>query len=170
MATPTKPPASKSSATKSSGAKPSGTKPAPAPAPRRRTLPITLLAVISVIAGISAVFDTFRYLGWMPTSVTTVMGELSFYNFSWFGAILSGLVALIWFATAGQLWRLDPRGWMFVAVIATINLVFLLLAWLGQSSWSSVALGVIISGVALILAMLPSTKAAFGIPPQPARR
>jgi hypothetical protein len=145
---------------------------APATAPRR-TAAIVILAVVAVLAGISAVLDTLRLLGWLPTQMTTLMGEIEFYNQNFFGAILSGLVALIWFATAGQLWRLDPRGWLFVAAISTLNIIFLLLAWLGASSFQSIVWGLVLSAVALILALLPSTKAAFGMqnpPPTAARK
>ncbi len=132
----------------------------------RRTLPIIILAILAVVAGISAVVDTLRLMGWLPTTLTTTLGELEFYNVNWFAAILTGVVALIWFATAGQLWRLDPRGWLFVAVIATINLIFLVLAWF-SSSFQAVAVSMAVNVVALILAMLPSTKAAFGMDQPP---
>lgn len=132
----------------------------------RRTLPIIILAILAVVAGISAVVDTLRLMGWLPAFETAV-GDLEFYRINWFAAILTGVVALIWFATAGQLWRLDPRGWLFVAVIATINLVFLVLAWF-SSSFQAVMLGLAVNVVALILAMLPSTQAAFGMNQPPA--
>lgn len=132
----------------------------------RRTLPIILLAILAVVAGISAVLDTLRLMGWLPTTIETALGDLEFYNVNWFAAILTAVVALIWFSTAGQLWRLDPRGWLFVAVIATINLVFLVLAWF-SSSFQAVAIGIVLNVLALILALLPSTKAAFGLPQPP---
>ena len=51
-----------------------------------------------------------------------------------------------------------------MVVIAVFYLILLLLAWIGASSWQAVAPGIIVSGLALILGMLPSTKAAFGMP------
>lgn len=125
----------------------------------QRTFAITLLAVLAAIAGIIAIVDVFRYLGLLP------MGELfgvSFFGVNWFGAILSAIVALIWFSVARQLWYLDPRGWLFVVVIAIINLIFLLLAILGQTTFQAVALNIIVNGLALILAFLPNTREAFG--------
>jgi glucose-6-phosphate-specific signal transduction histidine kinase len=128
---------------------------------RRRTLPITILAIVAVVAGVYAVFDLLRFLSILPAAQ---VGEMSFYNFSWLGALLAGILALIWFSTAAQLWRLDPRGWLFVVLVATLNLIFLVMAWIGRSSWQAVSAGIIINGVALILGLLPSTKAAFGMP------
>jgi hypothetical protein len=128
-----------------------------------RTLAITILALLAAIAGILAVIDTLRLLGLMPTTVNTLLGELKFYNTNWLGAILAGIVAVIWFVVAWQLWNVDPRGWLFVVVIAVINIVFLLLAVLGQSTFQSVLLQLAINAVALILALLPSTKEAFNM-------
>ena len=76
--------------------------------------------------------------------------------------LLAGLLALIWFWTVIQLWNLDPRGWLFAVVVAAFNLILLGLAWLGQSSFQAVLPGLVLNGLALILGMLPGTKAAFG--------
>jgi hypothetical protein len=127
---------------------------------RHRTFAITLLAILSVIAGLLAVWDTLQYFGWAPYT----LGNRQFYGgVNWLGGILSIIVALIWFSVAGQLWNLNPQGWLFVVVISVFYLIMLLLAWLGQSSWEAVAPGIIVSGLALILGLLPSTKAAFGV-------
>lgn len=127
---------------------------------RHRTFAVVLLAIVSVIAGLLAVWDTLQYFGWAPYS----LGNLSFYGgVNWLGGILSIIVALIWFSVAGQLWNLNPQGWLFVVVISVFYLIMLGLAWLGASSWQAVAPGIIISGLALILGLLPSTKAAFGV-------
>jgi hypothetical protein len=60
------------------------------------------------------------------------------------------------------LWNLDPRGWMFVVVIAIFNLILGAVAVIGGTPVQSLGLGLAISGLALILALLPGTKAAFG--------
>lgn len=138
-----------------------------AKAPARRTLLITVLAILAVVAGVLAVIDTLRFLGLLPFYT---LGELKFFNTSFFGAILSGLVALIWFSTAAQIWRLDPRGWLFIVTIATLNLIFLVMALIGRSTWEAVALGIVVNAVALIIGLLPSTKAAFGMQKPPAAR
>lgn len=128
---------------------------------RHRNFAIVLLTILAVIGGLLAVWDTLQYFGWAPYS----LGNLTFYSptTNWLGGILSIIVALIWFSVAGQLWNLNPQGWLFVVVIAVFYLIMLLLAWIGQSSWQAVAPGIIVSGAALILGLLPSTKAAFGV-------
>jgi len=100
-----------------------------------------------------------RHLGILP--VAEVL-SLKFYDMSWLGAILSAIVAVIWFTVARQLWNLDPQGWLFVVVIAILNLALLLAAVLGRTTFQAVSLTVVVNAAALILALLPSTKAAFG--------
>jgi hypothetical protein len=121
----------------------------------KRSGAIVILAIISVVAGLVAVSDTVRYLMWATS-------EFDFFGSPWLGAILSGLVALIWFATARQIWNLDPRGWLFMVSIAAIFLIFDVIALIGGTPWEYLATGFVITGLALILALLPSTKREFG--------
>ncbi len=125
----------------------------------KRPFAVTLLAIVCVLAGLVAVLDMFRYFGFTPFSP---IGRLEFFGVNVFGAILSGAVALIWFSVARQLWNLDPRGWLFVITIAILYLVFAFVALLGDNSFQDVSPAVVISGFALLLAILPGTRSAFG--------
>ena len=126
-----------------------------------RTVAVAILAVIAVLAGMWNVMDTLRYLGLIP--VVEVLGfGLKLFNVNWLGAILSGIVAVIWFSVAAQLWRLDPRGWLFIVMIAGFDLVFLFLAMIGGTSFQAIAPAVLLCAAALLLALLPGTKDAFG--------
>jgi hypothetical protein len=128
---------------------------------RQRNWAIWILIIVAVVAGILAVIDALRYMGWLPA---LSLGSLNFFlpNAYWLGAGLSVLVAVIWFAVAAQLYNLNPRGWLFVVVIAVFNLIMLALALLGQTAWTAISLAVIVNVIALILALLPSTKNEFG--------
>jgi hypothetical protein len=131
----------------------------PQPTPQHRTFAVVVLAILAVIAGLIAIADTLRYMGLLPIAV---LGELKFFGVNWFGAILSGVVAVIWFAVARQIWNLDPRGWLFVILISGFNLIILALAVIGATQFQAVAVNFLVNAVALILALLPSTKQAFG--------
>ena len=125
----------------------------------KRTAGITILAIVAVAAGLVAVVDTIRYLEWL-------FSPLSFLGSPFLGAALSGLVALIWFSVAAQIWRVDPRGWLFMVAIATIYLIFDVIALIAADSFE-VALellmpSLVINLLALILGLLPSTKREFG--------
>ena len=134
-------------------------KPSAQPAPHR-TLAVIILAILAVLAGIFALLDAARYMGWLPIAT---LGDMKFVlpSAQWFAAIMSAIVGVIYFVVAWWIWNLNPSGWLFVVVISIINLIFLFLAILGQTTFTAVALQVIVNAAALILALIPSTKAAF---------
>lgn len=127
---------------------------------KERTWAIYILFILAIIAGLLAFVDAARYMGWLPIAT---LGALKFTlpSAQWLGALLSAMVGVIWFVVAKWIWDLNESGRLFVLVIAVVNLIVLLLAILGQSTFSSVALGVIVNVLALILALLPSTEEAF---------
>jgi predicted flap endonuclease-1-like 5' DNA nuclease len=81
---------------------------------------------------------------------------------------MAGIVGIIFFVVAMWLWNLNPSGWLFVVVITIFNLIFLGLALIGQTSFNDIMLQLGINALALILALIPSTKQAFlPAPPTP---
>jgi hypothetical protein len=132
-----------------------------------RPAAVTVLVVIAVIAGLSALLNALRYMGWLPVTISTSMGDLTF-NMpaaQWLGALIELVIALIWFSVARQLASLDQRGWWFVVIISVINLIYLVLVVLGPAPMQAVWWGIVINAIALILALLPSTQVAFGRQP-----
>ena len=127
----------------------------------KRPITVILLTILAVIAGILAVIDVLRYLSILPV---TTLGPVNFFGFSFIGAIMAGIVAAIWFWAAQKLWTLDPQGWIFVVVIAIVYLIFDFVAILGRSSFQAMLPSILVSAIALILGLLPSTKKAFGQP------
>ncbi|MFN2137752.1 MAG: hypothetical protein ACK2UK_17465 [Candidatus Promineifilaceae bacterium] len=127
---------------------------------KERTWAVYVLFVIAIIAGILALLDAARYMGWLPIAT---LGELKFTlpSAAWLGAILSALVGIIWFVVAKWIWDLNESGRLFILVIAVVNLIVLVLAILGQTTFSAVALQIAVNVIALVLALLPSTEEAF---------
>ncbi len=137
------------------------------PAKRDRTFAVVILAALAVIAGILSLVDAARYMGWLPIAT---FGDMNFVlpQAQWFAAIMAGIVGIIFFVVAMWLWNLNPSGWLFVVVITIFNLIFLGLALIGQTSFNDVMLQLGINALALILALIPSTKQAFlPAPPTP---
>lgn len=121
----------------------------------KRTAAIYILAIIAVIAGVVALFDALRYMQWL-------FSPLSFLGGSIFGAILSTMVAAIWFWAAARIWNLDPRGWLFLVTIAALYLIFDIIALIAGTPIDYLMGSIVINLLALILGLLPSTKAEFG--------
>lgn len=126
---------------------------------RSRTIWIWLLIAAAAIIGILDLIDAMRFLGW-----NVGFSNLRFFDgqTSFIGAFLSFILAVIWLSVARQLYNFDPRGWLFVVAIATINLIFLFMSLFSGNSFSDIGLNVALNVLALVLGMLPSTKAAFG--------
>jgi len=120
-----------------------------------RPFAVTILAILAAIAGILAIVDVLRYLGFL-------FSPLNFLGTPILGAILSGIVALIWFWAAQKLWTLDPQGWLFTVSIAAIYLIFDVIGIIGGIPFQALLGSIIVSGLALILCILPGTKQAFG--------
>ena len=72
------------------------------------------------------------------------------------------MMAAIYIWVARMLWNLDPQGWLFVAVLSTLNLIIALISILGNSTWEAMLPAILINGLILIYCLLPGTKAAFG--------
>jgi hypothetical protein len=123
----------------------------------KRSVGASILAVIAVFAGIVAIIDVLRYLGFL-------FSPLSFFSpgFGFIGAIMAGIVAAIWFWAAQKLWAQDEQGWLFMVVMAIVYLIFDFVALLGGNSFSSMLTSVVISALILVIAFLPGTKEGFG--------
>ena len=100
---------------------------------KQRPLAVTILAIVALIAGVLVLLDALRFFG------VALFGllRLDFFGVAWLGGILSLIVALIWLGTARQLFTLDPRGWMFVVVVAILTLIINVIGLLGGNSFSS---------------------------------
>ena len=128
---------------------------------RNRPFGVTLLAILAAIGAIIAIFHTLQMLHLFP--IRGPFGIFSFFTFSLFGALLWGVLALIYIWVVRMLWNLNPQGWLFVTVIATLNLILAVISIIGQSTWQAMSAAIVINGLILIYCLLPSTKEAFNL-------
>lgn len=125
---------------------------------RSRPFGVTLLAILGGIAAIVAGIHTLQMLHLWPIS----MGTVRFFTFDLFGAILWGVMFLIWIWVVRGLWNLDPSAWLFVVVLSSLNLILDVMSIFGGSTWQAMAPSIIVNGLVLLYGLLPGTKAAFG--------
>ena len=128
---------------------------------KKRPFGITLLALLAGLAALVAIVHTLQMLHLFP--ISGPFGEARFFTFDLVGALLWGLMAAIYLWVFRMLWNLDPQGWLFVVVIAVLNLVLAFMSIIGDSTWQSMLPALIINGLVLIYGMLPGTKDAFSI-------
>ncbi|MCB0132437.1 MAG: hypothetical protein KDD78_16360 [Caldilineaceae bacterium] len=131
---------------------------------KQRPFGVTLLAILAGLATLVAIWHTLQMLHILPVSLETVLGSVNFFTFSIIGAILWGIMAAIWLWVTRGLWNLDPQAWLFVVVMATLNLVLAFVSILGASSFGAMLPSIIVNGLALIYGMTPGVKSAFGQP------
>jgi hypothetical protein len=91
-----------------------------------------------------------------------LLGDLKFWNFDLVGALMWGLLAVVYVWLVRVLWNVEPQGWLFLVVLSTLNLILAFVSMLAQSSWQALAPTILVNGLILIYCLLPSTKEAFG--------
>ena len=134
---------------------------------KKRPLGVTMLAILAVVAGILAIYYALRMFGiiqarypvW-PTRVRILRRRLVG------GHSLRIILALIWFWVARMLWNLDAQGWLFVVILATLNLILGVISWIAGTPFEAVFASLLINGLILLYGLMPGTKDAFDIPTQ----
>jgi hypothetical protein len=127
-----------------------------------RSVSLVLLGALAALLGVLHAIDVLLYLGVIASAAT---GATAFFGVGILGAILAGIVAWIWFWAAGGLWRGDPQAWQFVILVAVFTLVFDALALIAGTPLSVRMPSILLAALALILALLPSTREA--VMPEP---
>jgi hypothetical protein len=129
---------------------------------RNRPFVITLLAILVLFAFAQAAVVTLQMLHLLPVWI----GPVHFWTFDFWGALMWGILALIYLWLFVMLWNVNPQGWLFLVIISGLNLILAFLSILGSSSWEAMMPAILINGVILLYCLLPSTKQAFMIPPK----
>jgi hypothetical protein len=124
---------------------------------KERPLGITILAILALLGAAWALIVTLQMLHLLPIFV----GQLHFWTFDFWAALLWGILFLIYLWVFRMLWSVNPQGWLFMVIISGLNLILAFLSVLGGSTWDAMAGSIIINGLILIYCLLPSTKSAF---------
>jgi predicted flap endonuclease-1-like 5' DNA nuclease len=128
---------------------------------KKRPFGVTILAILAGIGAVIAIYHTLQMLHLLP--ISGPFGVFKFFTFDLLGAIVWGILALIYIWVVRKLWNLDPQGWLFVAALATINLILAVISVIGQSTWQAMLPAILVNGLILFYVLLPNTKEAFGV-------
>jgi drug/metabolite transporter (DMT)-like permease len=126
----------------------------------KRPFGVTILAILAGVLAVLAGIHTLQALGILPFAI----GPFSIRAFSFFNALMWGLLVWVYIWLIQMLWRMDPQAWLFLAVITVFNLILDFVMMLSGSTWSDVSISFLINALILIYVMLPGTRRAFGQP------
>jgi len=104
---------------------------------KKRPIGVTLLAILAGFAAVIAIIYTLQMLHLWP--VTGPLGLFKFFTF------------------------MDIQGWLFVVVMATLNIILGLFSVIGGTPWEAISVALFLNTLILIYGLLPGTKAAFGV-------
>jgi hypothetical protein len=125
---------------------------------RHRPIGITILAVLTGLAALVAVWHTLQFLHLLPFT----LGELRFYTFDLLAAFLFALSAAVWIWATVNLWNVQPQGLLFATFLSGLNLILAALSILGGSTFQALLPAILLNGVILIYCLTPGVRRAFG--------
>ncbi|MCS6845734.1 MAG: hypothetical protein NZ528_15650 [Caldilineales bacterium] len=127
---------------------------------RHRPFGITVLAILVLLSFIIAILGLLQALAILPPLLNP--GPRSF---NLWAAIIWALMAWVYFWLFQMLWRVDPQGWLFLAVVSVFNLAINFAILLtGGGTFSELAISFILNALILAYIMLPGVRKAFGQP------
>jgi hypothetical protein len=125
----------------------------------KRPIGVTILAVLSALAGLAQVWRIGVYLGWFSFDVAGVSMKLPEAN--WGAALWSLLIAAIWFWVAAQFWNMRAAGWQFGVFISLFTLIWGFFALLFGSSVEAETIPMFLALAVYIYLMWPGVREAF---------
>jgi len=119
---------------------------------------ITILAILAGIATVIAAIHTLQFLHLFPF----FLGNMAFFGFDLWGALMWGLLTLVYAWVVYMLWTVNPQGWIFLIALAVLNLVLDVFSIIGGSSLSALWPSILFNAIVLIYCLTPGIKRAFG--------
>ena len=127
---------------------------------RERPVGVTILAILAGIAAVFAAVHALQFLGIIPFFIGPSGYKVHFFSF-WY-ALMYGLLVWVYIWLTMALWRVEPQAWMFLVIVTMFYLILDFFTLIGASTWEDVAVSVILNAIILLYCMLPGVKSAFG--------
>lgn len=117
------------------------------------------LAALSFVQGLYQVYLVLVYLGIANFEFLGI--KVSLDDPQWGYVIMSGVLAAIYFWVTYGFWSVRLWAWLYGVVISGFNVLWLLLAVLGQYTLDAVIAPLLLSGLILLYLIYPGTREAF---------
>ncbi|TME12043.1 MAG: hypothetical protein E6I80_04565 [Chloroflexi bacterium] len=127
---------------------------------KNRPIGVTILAILAGIAAVLAAIHALQFLGIIPFFIGPSGYKVHYFSF-WY-ALMYGLLVWVYIWLMTMLWRVEPQAWMFLVVITMFYLILDFFTLFGANTWEDVAVSVIVNAVILLYCMLPGVRSAFG--------
>ena len=127
---------------------------------KERPVGVTILAILAGIAAVLAAIHCLQFLGIIPFLIGPSGYKVHYFSF-WY-ALMYGLLVWVYIWLTRALWRVEPQAWMFLVIVTLFYLILDFFSLFGATSWNDVAVSVIFNAVVLIYCMLPGVRTAFG--------
>ena len=127
---------------------------------RERPIGVTILAILAGIAAVLAAIHALQFLGIFPF----VIGSSGYkvHAFSFWYALMYGLLVWVYIWLTMMLWRVQPGAWMFLVIVTLFYLTLDFISMIGASTWQDVSVSIIVNAIILLYCMLPGVRTAFG--------
>jgi len=129
-----------------------------------RPVGMTVLAALASLACIVSALIALFFLGAIPAAL---VGGTGFFGQALLGAILWGILSLIWGSVAVGLWLLKPQSWLFVIAFTVLNLTLAVVSLLGGTSFEALLPSILFNAAILIYCLSPGAKESFRLPHSP---
>jgi hypothetical protein len=121
---------------------------------KARPVGVTILAILAGIAAVLAAIHALQFLGILPFFIGS--SGYKVHAFSFWYALMYGLLVWVYIWLRMALWRVDPGAWMFLVIVTMFYLILDFFSLFGATSWDDVAVSVILNaaqGFAAILGL-----------------
>ncbi len=125
---------------------------------KERPIGVTILAILAGIAAVLSAIQALQFLGIIPFFI----GPVAIRTFSFWYALMWGLMCWVYIWLVQMLWRVDPRAWLFLVIVTIFELTLDFIVMLGSSTWQDVSVSFILNAVVLLYCLLPGVRSAFG--------
>ena len=126
---------------------------------RERPFGVTILAILAGIAAVLSAIHALQFLGIIPFFIG---GTVPVRYFSFWYALMYGLLFWVYIWLVRMLWRVDPAAWMFLVFVTVFELILDIFSMIGSATWQDVSVSFIFNALVLIYVMLPGVREAFG--------